>query len=917
MATPTDPLFADQWHFPLLGDIETIWNEYTGAGVSVGVYDGAVEATHVDLDGNYDGTRQVTDFFNVTVVPGTPDFHGTAVAGLIAAEWNGVGGVGVAHGASITGVDIFDPTVFGFINGDLDAFLHVAGQQTNFDIVNHSWGSAPFFFPGQNLISDNPFLISFSQLLNDVHADTVENGRGGLGTIIVQSAGNDGLNNAGDGIHSSRFTISVAATDSDGDTSDFTNFGTNILVTAPAASVSTDVTGPAGDVPGDFTDIFGGTSASAPVTSGVIALMLEANPGLGWRDVQNILAQSATLTGSDLGQGPSGFEVGPWQVNGASNFNGGGNHISIDYGFGMVNAFNSVRMAEVWHLFEEARTSANEAVASGSRTVNTLLPDGDPAGRSFDITVSGNVEIEHVALTIFMDVEFIGDLSVTLVSPEGTEIQVLGASPFIEEPIPFGWVFGIDHLLGELSAGTWTVQLADNFEVDLSFINSIRIDAYGAAVDANDTYHFTDEFLTLAAHDAGRRVISDTNGGTDWLNLAAVSGNVAITGGAAQVGGVDWFSFDVAQIENIVSGDGADLLAGNAGANHLLGMRGNDTLFGNDGNDTLDGGAGADQLGGGTGNDSLIGGEGDDDLFGAAGNDTLRGGDGNDLLGGGGGADLLDGGLGRDELWGGGGNDTLQGGAGNDTLGGGANDDLLDGGDGADELWSGLGNDTALGGAGNDTIGLFDGHDSAEGGLGADEIWGGRGSDTLRGDGGNDLLGGGDDDDLLDGGAGLDTLWGGTGNDTLLGGTGQDQLGGGIGDDLLDGGADNDTVSGGLGNDTLFGGAGNDLLFGAGGDDRLDGGAGADTLWGGTGADTFVFNTGGGVDLFQGFSAGQGDRLALDSDLWAGSLTAAQVVTTFAALGVSGNVAFDFGADSFELVGVTSTAGLDLVIDFV
>ncbi|PKQ11164.1 MAG: hypothetical protein CVT70_15500 [Alphaproteobacteria bacterium HGW-Alphaproteobacteria-1] len=917
MATPTDPLFADQWHFPLLGDIETIWNEYTGAGVSVGVYDGAVDAAHVDLDANYDGSRQVTDFFNSTIVPGTPDFHGTAVAGLIAAEWNGVGGVGVAHGASITGVDIFDPTVFGFINGDLDAFLHVAGQQTNFDIVNHSWGSAPVFFPGQNLLSENPFVSTFSQLLNDVHADTVANGRGGLGTIIVQSAGNDGLNTAGDGIHSSRYTISVAATDSVGGTSDFTNFGTNILLTAPAASVSTDVTGPAGDVPGDFTDIFGGTSASAPVTSGVIALMLEANPGLGWRDVQNILAQSATLTGSDLGQGPSGFEVGPWQVNGASNFNGGGNHISIDYGFGMVNAFNSVRMAEVWHLFEEARTSANEAVASGSRTVNTLLPDGDPAGRSFTVTVGGNVEIEHVALTIFMDVTYIGDLSVTLVSPEGTVIQVLDGT-FSGESVPVGWVFGIDHLLGEQSAGTWTVQLADNFEFDLSFINVIRIDAYGAGVDANDTYHFTDEFLTLAAHDAGRRVISDTNGGTDWFNLAAVSGNVSITGGAAQVNGVDWFSFDPAQIENIVSGDGADLLAGNAGANHLLGMRGNDTLFGNGGDDTLEGGAGNDLLGGGTGNDSLLGGAGDDDLFGAAGNDTLRGGDGNDLLGGGGGADLLDGGLGRDELWGGGGNDTLEGGAGMDTLGGGANDDFLDGGDGADELWGGLGNDTALGGAGNDTIGLFDGNDSAEGGFGADEIWGGRGSDTLRGDGGNDLLGGGDEDDLLDGGAGLDTLWGGTGNDTLLGGGGSDQLGGGTGDDLLDGGADNDTVSGGAGNDTLFGGDGDDLIFGAGGDDRLDGGAGADTLWGGAGSDVFVFAAGHDSAAFQGFSIADGDRIELDGGLWSGARDAAQVVSDFATINGAGRVAFLFETgDSIEVFGLGTTDGLAALIDIV
>lgn len=880
MTTPTDPLFADQWHFPLLGDIETIWNDFTGVGVAVGVYDGAVDAAHVDLNDNYDPSPQVTDFSGVTVTPGAPDFHGTAVAGLIAAEFNGLGGVGVAHGADITGVDIFNPAVFGYINGDLSDFLHVAGQQTNFDIVNHSWGSAPVFEPGQNLLTESAFVQNFSALLNDVHADTVANGRGGLGTIIVQSAGNDGLDAAGDGIHASRFVITVAATDRFGDTTDFTNFGTSILVTAPAASVSTDVTGLAGDVPGDFTDIFGGTSASAPVTSGVTALMLEAAPDLGWRDVQNILAQSATLTGSALGAAPSGFEVGAWQINGANNSNGGGNHVSIDYGFGMVNAFNAVRMAEVWHLFEDARTSANEAVASGTRSVNTILPDGDPVGRSFTVTLTDNVEIEHVALTIFMDVAFIGDLSVTLVSPEGTVLQVLGASGFIPNPIPFGWVFGIDHLLGELSAGTWTVRLADSFPADQSLINSIRIDAYGAAVDANDTYHFTDEFVALAANDAGRRVISDTNGGTDWLDLAAVTGNVSITGGTAQVAGAAWFTFDAALIENIVSGDGDDLLAGNAGANHLLGMRGNDTLFGNGGDDTLEGGAGADLLGGGAGNDSLMGGAGDDDLFGGAGNDTVEGGDGNDLVGGAGG------------------------------------DDLLDGGNGRDEIWGGFGNDTAFGGAGNDTIGLLDGNDQANGGLGNDEIWGARGNDTLFGDEGNDLLGGGVDNDLLDGGLGNDTLWGGDGLDTLFGDDGDDQLGGGTGDDSLDGGAGNDTVSGGVGNDVLFGGGGDDVLFGAGGNDILDGGGGNDTLWGGAGADDFVFDTLGGFDLFQGFSLAQGDRLGLASSLFATSVTAAQVVSDFASVNASGNVVFDFGADAFELVGISSTTGLDASIFF-
>ena len=690
MTTPTDPLFSSQWHFPLLGDIETIWDEFTGAGVSVGVYDGAVEAGHPDLDNNYDASLQVTDFSGITVTPGTPDFHGTAVAGLIAAESNGLGGVGVAYDASVTGVDIFDPTVFGFINGTLSEFLHVARQQDNFDIVNHSWGGTPTFSDSLNLLLNN-----FDGQVEDVYATESATGRGGLGTIIVQAAGNDRLDANGQGLNASRYTITVGATDPNGDVADFSNFGTSVLVAAPAGSVTTDVSGAAGDGPGDFTTTFGGTSAATPVTSGVIALMLEANDGLGWRDVQNILAHSATLTGSGLGSAPTGVELAPWQTNGASNSNGGGMHISPDYGFGMVNAFNAVRMAEVWHLFEDARTSANETSATGSRFAGVTLPDGDPTGQSFDITVSGDVEIEHVALTLFMDVDFIGDLSITVTSPDGTVIDVLTPA-FQSTNVNGGWQFGIDHLRGEASAGTWTVHVADNFNADTTVINSIEIEAFGAAVDGNDTYHFTDEFLTLAAQDAGRRTISDTNGGTDWLNLAAVTGNVSIFGGAASVDGAAWFGFDRDLIENIVSGDGNDEIGGGATNNHILGMRGDDTLFGLAGNDTLEGGVGDDLLGGGAGNDSLIGGDGADQAFGADGDDTLEGGAGDDVLGGTGG------------------------------------NDSIDGGDGHDGLWGALGNDTVLGGAGNDTLGLFDGDDSGEGGTGDDEIWGGRGNDTLR-----------------------------------------------------------------------------------------------------------------------------------------------------------------------------------------
>eukprot|EP01031_Cornospumella_fuschlensis_P053043 gene53043-64799_t len=98
MATPTDPLFAQQWHLPMIGNIRKIWDEYTGVGVTVAVYDDGVQFTHADLAANYNAAAHFR-FNGVTYAP-TPntsaDAHGTACAGIIAAvDNNGRGGVGV------------------------------------------------------------------------------------------------------------------------------------------------------------------------------------------------------------------------------------------------------------------------------------------------------------------------------------------------------------------------------------------------------------------------------------------------------------------------------------------------------------------------------------------------------------------------------------------------------------------------------------------------------------------------------------------------------------------------------------------------------------------------------------------------------------------------------------------------------
>ena len=290
-------------------------------------------------------------------------------------------------------------------------------------MINNSWGSTPIFARSQNLAVAR----SFDRQTVDQYEQISETGRDGLGTVVVQSAGNDHLNANGDGINASRFTITVAAARDDGFTSSYSNYGACVLVTAPAGDraeeggrgiVTTDLLGREGynlrlDPHGrqDYTDDFGGTSAAAPIVTGVVALMLDANPELGWRDVQNILSLSATHTGSEIGGGISGFETSPWLVNGAANWNGGGMHYSQDYGYGMVDAYNAVRMAEAWSLFAPAQTSANEE--SVTTSVEVDQPIEDLSTLEFQFTVDdSDLTIEHVELTLTLTHSAILDLNV-------------------------------------------------------------------------------------------------------------------------------------------------------------------------------------------------------------------------------------------------------------------------------------------------------------------------------------------------------------------------------------------------------------------------------------------------------------------------------------------------------------------------
>ncbi|QYZ69904.1 S8 family serine peptidase [Neotabrizicola shimadae] len=612
--TPTDPLYRQQWHFSLIGDIETIWDEFDGTGVQVGVYDDGIQYTHPDLAANYDASRHFT-YQGVTYdgIANDPDeVHGTSVAGIIAAQNdNGRGGTGVAHGATLTSVNIFDPA----LTANLAIERAMIQWAQNFDIMSNSWGWTPEYDAFQNL-----------SLAGSLHAQyqtwygvNVANGRGGLGTIIVQAAGNDALNANGSGVNGTRFSLTVAATDENGDIQDYSNWGACILVAGPASAVTTDRTGNSGynaagdsDPLGvDYTSSFGGTSAATPTVSGVVALMLDANEGLGWRDVADILAMSASLTGSAYGGAGTGFEVGNWQSGGTNSWNGGGSAFHLSYGYGMVNAFAAVRMAEAWLVMHDgvAQTSANELRVTGTMSGGPVnIPDAGGGAANATVVVAGNIEIDTVYVKVQVTHSYASDLQLSLVAPDGTEFGLFlneGGDSLFDSGLT--WTFAVELARGYSSAGTWTVRAVDSFAGDVGTIGAVTLTFFGSKSSANDVYHFTEDFLTLRSVDAGRGVVSDAGTGSDWLNMAGLHGDIQAglsDGSTVRVDGVQWFTLAAGtRMENIYAGDGNDTLTGSALANEIHGARGNDLLSGLGGADTLVGGQGNDRLIGGTGTD--------------------------------------------------------------------------------------------------------------------------------------------------------------------------------------------------------------------------------------------------------------------------------------------------------------------------
>ena len=477
-----DPLFSDQWHLQNTGqdggtpaedsNVLPVWSmNLKGEGIRIAIVDEDLEISHEDLATNV-ATGLSHNYLTGLTDPACPVTavgcgHGTAVAGVAAArDFNNLGVRGVAPRANIVGYNLLQSRN---ISNEADAMIRNA---ENIHVSNNSWGPP-----------DNADLHATPLAWRDAIATGLNLGRNGKGTIYVWAAGNGAIagDNANyDGYANHRSVNAICSVDDKGVRTEYSEPGANLRVCAASQELATsghgitttDRSGATGfniNGSGDYSNTnysktFTGTSASVPIVAGTVALLLQAQANLGWRDVQLILAQSARRND------PTHQD---WSQNGA------GHWVNHDYGFGVIDANNAISTALSWS------NVATEITHVQSSSPLLAIPDDNITGVSDTMTISGSsiTTIEFIEITFSAtDHTFAGDLEITLTNEStGTISRLSGehSCPGLVCTAYDDWIFSSTRHLGEAADGQWTLTVADRAAVDVGTFQSWGLKFYG------------------------------------------------------------------------------------------------------------------------------------------------------------------------------------------------------------------------------------------------------------------------------------------------------------------------------------------------------------------------------------------------------------------------------------------------------
>ncbi len=536
----SDPLYSCQWHLNSSQwhniNVQSVWEEgIKGEGINIAVVDDGIDHAHEDLKDNIAASLNFDYATEGTDIYGRMDHHGTHVAGMIAARDNDIGVRGVAPRATVYGYNLLSGRNTTGLN-IVDAMTRNLGVTA---VSNNSWG--PVDGPGP--------VPSFAILERAMNAG-ITLGYDGKGIFYVFAAGNGHLlgDDANlDGLANNHAVTAACSVHSEGRRAGYSEMGASLWVCAPSNDRPESLGGARGILTTENSDRyysdFGGTSAAAPLVSGVAALTRSANNDLTWRDVKVILAASASKNDPASLGWQDGASKHP--VSSSDRY-----HFNHEYGFGVVDAQGAVDLAKRWTNLPEMQQATVETVeeedardegdageegaagdegdageeegageAEEADDNYVEIPDAAFYGSATTTTQTLTVET-GIGFTEFVEVEIafahdsFRDLEILLESPSGAVSKLAvpfdtydGLNNFFGEgfiPVYGPYQFGSAKHLGEDPNGEWKLHITDRIPGAGGGITGFAITVYGhqrapgvATLDSVDV-HVGGERLDIA-----------------------------------------------------------------------------------------------------------------------------------------------------------------------------------------------------------------------------------------------------------------------------------------------------------------------------------------------------------------------------------------------------------------------------------
>ncbi|MBS3793893.1 MAG: S8 family serine peptidase [Candidatus Thorarchaeota archaeon] len=255
---------------------DVVSGNVAGNGIKVAILDTGIDYTHPDLDDVYSGGY---DYVDDDSDPKDGNGHGTHCAGIVAAEDNGEGVIGVAPMTSLYAVRVLDDQGSGYTS-DIIAGIDWA-INNGMNVISMSLGGGSY---------DD----AFDDAINRAYSADI---------VVCAASGNDG---EGTVSYPAAYTnaIAVGAIDSNHELASFSNYGDEQEVVAPGVDIYSTM--PTYGVTltswwygySNNYDQMSGTSMACPMVAGVVSLIRDANPDLTAPEVRDILQTTAVDLGS-------------------------------------------------------------------------------------------------------------------------------------------------------------------------------------------------------------------------------------------------------------------------------------------------------------------------------------------------------------------------------------------------------------------------------------------------------------------------------------------------------------------------------------------------------------------------------------------------------------------------------------------